>query len=235
MYRIDARVRYSEVGRNKTVSMSQIVNYFQDCSTFNSEDIGMGLEHLEERNRAWLLSSWQIVMERYPAFGETISIGTWPYDMKGMYGYRNFDIIDQKGIRIGSANSIWFFMDTQLGRPVRITEEEVQAYGNEERLPMDYAPRKIITSEDAKVYDSFQIRKMHIDTNNHVNNGKYIEIAEEFLPKAFEIKQMRADYKKSALLYDTIIPKRSICDKKCIIELCDVDEKPYVIVEFTCF
>lgn len=97
MYSFDSRVRYSEVDVDRELTLTGIINYLQDCSTFQSEDLNLGLDYLEQSNRAWWLSSWQIVIERRPRFGEEIVISTWPYDFKGMYGYRNFTIRDQAG------------------------------------------------------------------------------------------------------------------------------------------
>lgn len=233
MYQIDIRVRYSEVGADKKASMAQIVDYFQDCSTFQSEDVGRGIRILEQERRAWLLCSWQIVVERYPEFGERLHVGTWPYDASGLYAYRNFDLIDEQGIRIASANSIWFYMNTETGKPVRVTAEDISVYGRDEKLKMEYAPRKVKPPKEFRTFDSFQILKMHIDTNQHVNNAQYIQIAQEFLPADFKIKQMRADYKKAAVLHDTVIPRVAITDNICTIELCDTQGKTYVIVEFT--
>ena len=67
MYQFKSRVRYSETGVDARLSLMGIMNYMQDCSTFQSEDCGVGLAYLEEKNRAWLLSSWQIQILRRPA------------------------------------------------------------------------------------------------------------------------------------------------------------------------
>ena len=47
MYTMKQRVRYSETDHTKHLTLTGIVNYFQDCSTFQSEDIGVGIEFLE--------------------------------------------------------------------------------------------------------------------------------------------------------------------------------------------
>ena len=83
MYSFRSRVRYSEVGNDKKLSLSSLINYFQDCSTFQSQDIGFGVRKLEQERRAWLLSSWQIVVDRYPDLFEEIEVCTWAYDFKG--------------------------------------------------------------------------------------------------------------------------------------------------------
>ena len=65
-YTTEGRIRFSEVDHTRRITLPGIVNYFQDCSTFQSEDLGLGIMHCSERKRAWILSSWQVVVERYP-------------------------------------------------------------------------------------------------------------------------------------------------------------------------
>ena len=57
-------------------------------------------------------------------------------------------------------------------------------------------------------------------------------MAMEFLPDDFRIAQMRAEYKKAALLGDVVVPYIYIEDKKCTVMLCDEAQKPYAMVEF---
>ena len=44
MYTFESRVRYSETDENGLLSIAGIVDYFQDVSTFQSEDLGIGVE-----------------------------------------------------------------------------------------------------------------------------------------------------------------------------------------------
>lgn len=233
MYKMNTRVRYSEVDQNRMTTMTQIVNYFQDCSTFHSEDIGVGLDYLYQQHRAWLLLGWQIEVERFPTFGESIDIGTWAYEFKGMLGYRNFDIVDQQGKRIASANSIWTYIDTDTNHPVKPEGEAILKYELNEPLSMEYLPRKIKVPNELIEKEPFQILKMHIDTNHHVNNSKYIEFALEYLEKGFVIGRMRAEYKQAAVLGDMIYPKISKEQDNVVVALNNEEDKPYVVVEFT--
>ena len=76
MYSFNSRIRYSEVGGDKLLSLNGIINYFQDCSTFQSEELNVGVGVLEEQHRIWVLSSWQIVIDRRPRLNERITIAT---------------------------------------------------------------------------------------------------------------------------------------------------------------
>ena len=232
MYQFKSRVRYSETGVDARLSLMGIMNYMQDCSTFQSEDCGVGLAYLEEKNRAWLLSSWQIQILRRPALGEEITVCTWPYEIKGIYGLRNFTLMDGTGEYLVKANSCWFLLDTEAGKPVRVTREDVDAYGDEEpKLSMDYAPRKIRLPENLEEKPSFPVRKYHIDTNEHVNNCQYVQMALEMIPEDSKIKELRVEYKKSAVLGDVIYPKVAMEEDRMVVELCDEGGNPYAVVE----
>ena len=198
-YSFKGRVRYSEIGEDGCLTLPGIQNYYQDCCTFQSENIGQGMEALEERQRAWVLSSWQIVVNRYPGLGETVVASTAPYGFKGFLGMRNFTLKTEDGELLSYANSIWTNIDTETGLPARLTDEDTRGYELDEKLEMDYAPRKIALPEGMEAQEPFAIQKHHLDTHHHVNNCQYIRMGADYLPEGFEIRQMRAEYKLSLI------------------------------------
>ncbi|HJC90231.1 MAG TPA: acyl-[acyl-carrier-protein] thioesterase [Candidatus Mediterraneibacter excrementigallinarum] len=231
MYEFDGRVRYSEIDHTGKMTLPALINYFQDCSTFHSEEAGLGMERLKAEKKAWILSYWQVIVERYPGLGEKITTGTFATEFKGLYGNRNFYMKDAEGRRIACANSIWVFMDLEKGRPARPSEEHIRPYGTEEPLDMPYEGRKILMPEHCVEMESFPVRKYHIDTNEHVNNCQYVQMALEVLPREMKVRQLRVDYKKSAVRGDTIYPKVAQETERTVVELCDGDGKPYAVVE----
>ena len=42
-YSFTSRIRYSEIGEDGNLTLPGLINYFQDCSTFQSEAIGEGV------------------------------------------------------------------------------------------------------------------------------------------------------------------------------------------------
>ena len=232
-YTIDGRIRFSEVDHTRRMTLPGIVNYFQDCSTFQSEDLGLGILHCKELKKAWILSSWQVVVERYPQLGEKISVSTWATNFNGLFGDRNFCMKDEDQKIIAYANSLWVYMDMEKGRPVRPQESEIEPYGEADPLPMEYASRKITLPKETEEKDAFPVRKYHIDTNEHVNNCQYVQMALEFLPQEKEVKQMRVEYKKSAVYGDIIYPKIACEEERTVVELCDAAGKLYAAAEFT--
>ena len=67
-YSFTSRIRYSEIGEDGNLTLPGLINYFQDCSTFQSEAIGEGVAELKKRGCAWVLSAWQIHVRRYPSW-----------------------------------------------------------------------------------------------------------------------------------------------------------------------
>ena len=55
MYTFDSRVRYSETDENGNLSLESLIDYMQDCTNFQSEDLGVGLEYHRQKNiRRWV-------------------------------------------------------------------------------------------------------------------------------------------------------------------------------------
>lgn len=231
-YTIRSRVRFSEIDHTRKITIPGIINYFQDCSIFQSEEIGYGLEYLNKRKKAWMLSAWQIVINRYPQMGEEITVSTWACGFKGICGDRNFCMRDEAGEITACANSLWVYMDLQKGRPAKPGADEMEAYGVSKPLGMECAPRKIDIPEKMTELQPFPVRRYHIDTNQHVNNCQYVQMAKEVYEGEEPIKQVRAEYKKSAVYNDMIMPRTGREDNRTVVELCSVKGQTFATVEF---
>lgn len=232
MYFFDSRVRYSETDEQGRLTLAGIVDYFQDTSTFQAEDLGIGVEYLRERHAAWVLNAWQILIHARPKLGEHIRTGTFPYSFRGFIGLRNFVLEDGAGNRLAEANSVWTLLDLEKGIPVRAEQEMLDRYGLEPKLEMDYAPRKIALAGEGVPQEPFCVERHHLDGNHHVNNGQYIHMALEYLPADFAVKQLRAEYKRQAHLKDRIVPRVYAGDGRMTVALCGTDAEPYAAVEF---
>lgn len=235
MYSFQSRVRYSELNHRKGfLDCSSIINYFQDCSTFQSEDLNRGLEYLQTANRVWLLNSWQLQILKPAKLGDYITLGTWAYDFKGAYGYRNFIMKDDNDQMLAAANSIWVYVDTETGKPTRIPKDYAitSGYGMAPPYPMDQAERKIEIPDGLTLLEPFPVIRSNIDSYHHVNNGQYIKMAEEFLPEQFLVSSMRVEYRAQAVLGDILLPMIARKDESVTVVLADQNRKPYAIIEF---
>lgn len=232
MYKFDGRIRYSETDSEGRLTFMALLNYFQDCSTFQSEDAGIGIGYCRDKKLAWVLNAWQIVPIRLPMLGEQVSVGTIPYEFQRFMGYRNFMMFDQTGNYLAKANSLWSLINVETGRFEEPDGEMLRGYPLEERIPMDYAGRKIVVPQGGRILEPIPVLAHHLDSNHHVNNGQYVSMAMDFLPAGVEIRQMRAEYKKQAFLGDVFHPYVVRTERLLIVSLQDQNGKTYATVEF---
>ncbi|MCL2865683.1 MAG: thioesterase [Lachnospiraceae bacterium] len=231
MYTFDSKVRYSEIDTDGKLSLLSLVSYFQDCSNFQSTELGMDVEALKANNRAWVLAGWQIEIDCYPKLGEKIKVGTFATGVNGLYAHRNFVMYDHAGALLAKADSIWVLLDLGSGRPIRPTEADVAAYGIFQALEMRDEGKKIKKAAKLETLPTFTVKKKYLDTHKHVNNVKYIEMALDYISEDMDVRQLRVEYKKSALYGDVVFPKVAEESHRTVVELCD-GKRAYAVLEF---
>lgn len=237
MYEMDRVVAYGDITRTGYVDVAMIADYFQDCGSFQSDTVGGGPKQMkEEKGCVWLLASWQIIVDRYPHYGEKLTVVTNPYAFDNVFAERNFMLYDENHERITVANSYWFLVDAVTGMPIRMREDVASAYelGPKQEMPLPYASRHVRDRGfDEAPLEPFPVQKYFIDTNQHVNNTWYIRLAETYLPEDFHVRQMRVEYIQAAVLGDLICPYVKIKGSQAKIKLASPDGKTYAVLEFT--
>lgn len=237
MYTFDSRIRYSEVGQDSRLTTEALIDYFQDCSGFQSEDLEIGVEYLREHGIAWVVNYWQIELFRNPSLGELVQVGTAPYAFMHFMGMRNFAMKAADGEMLACANSVWSLIDLAKGLPVEVPAIMKERYALEEKLDMEYLPRKIkVPGENGAEREKITVASYHLDTNHHVNNGQYVRMAMGALPEQAAgqekaLRRLRVEYRKQALLGDVVTP---VCWEKedmITVALNASDSKPYAVVE----
>lgn len=232
MYSFNSRIRYSEIDSDYKLTLGGLTNYFQDCSVFHSESAGLGTEYLVDNHLAWVLSFWQICIEEMPKLNDEVVISTWPYDMSAFWGLRNFTMTGTEGRRLAYANSVWVLVDTDTWKPTKVPEEMAEKYGIDKQLEMDCSPRKIKIPEGLEDAGSIIVPSYFIDTNQHMNNEKYIMLAMDELEPGREIREIRVEYRKEAKLGDTIYKKVKRESNQTTVVLAGWDGKAYATILF---
>ncbi len=205
IYQLKSRVRYSETDENGRLSLTGIINYLQDCCTMQAEDLGIGLPYLFSCKMGWFVTNYQIKLcGPMPGVGQEIVVKTWAYKLRGMLGNRNFTIEDSLGNRLVEADSLWVLMDLENLRPKRLPQEMLSAYGIFPQLSGDWNLGKRQYDFPQKEAMSFVVSPLHLDTNGHMNNAKYLEAAKACIGKENLVSQIYIEFKKSAMLGDEV-------------------------------
>ena len=251
MYSFKSRVRYSELAADKRLSLVSIINYFQDCCTFEAEDKEVGLQWLNDHHTSWMLTNWQIHILRRPEFCEDIEIITWASGFKFFIGRRSFLIRSISGEPLVYALSDWAYVNVVENRPEKdVPAKELEVYGLDVPIEKRFSEFGITVSEEQQILkgkidtsfmkdidisgvsNSIVVSGEHLDTNNHVNNAQYVAIAATQLPADYKTNIFRAEYKMQSKLGDVLYPVVNTTDEGYIVVLNDGDGNAKLVCEF---
>lgn len=232
MFTFDSIVRYSETDYRGKLNIYGMLNYFQDCSTLQSESLGVGVEALHEKNLVWVLSTWQIDVLRYPKLGEKIVIGTFPYEYKGFFAKRNFIMKTADGEVLAMADTLWTLLNYKESKPARITPDVVQGFVLEEKLDMECIKGRIVIPEDIETKEKLIVSQAHIDANMHVNNGQYVKMVFDKLPIE-DYKRLRVEYRNMARLDEEVSVCYKQTDRSVVGLIKDSEGNSCAVMEFS--
>lgn len=235
MYSFTSRVRYSECDEHAQLSLVSLVNYLQDCSTFHTESLGLGIDFMASHHFAWLLAAWQIEVLRLPRFCDDIVVGTWCYDMSRTLAKRNFSICAPDGTPYVRADSLWFTFDTQTQRPCRIPDSERAYLTDEPRMDMPETHRKLEVAGTPRVGTPIVVSEQNLDTNGHVNNAQYVLMAEQAVEDTGHLSapmRICVQYRMQAHLGDVLVPTVHEQEDTRTVVLADEGGEAYTVVSF---
>lgn len=241
MHEYQAIVGSSRVGADGRLTIGAAVDYMQDCEWFDIVGERSASAYFEEKGVGMFVVSRQLDLLRMPLFSEKITVRTWAYDCTRLLGFRNTLICDGAGEVCVASYSIGSFVEKEKGRSARVPQAIADSIFKDAKYPMEYLPRKITVPEEAgELFPPERVCKYHIDNNRHMNNARYLEIAEDCLPEEFLFNQLRVEYRTPAKRGDRITP-RMFCgegksaggrERTRIVSLCDQDGRLNAVVEF---
>ncbi len=229
-------IKFSEVDQDKKLGIRGIINYFQDVSELQSESMGTGFLKLDKNRYGWIINSWQIQIKRRPTIGEVIYSATSPHKIKGIEGDRNFFILDENENVLVNANSIWSFFDRDKKTLMRVPKSELEVFKLYDPYPMEYEPRRInVRNIDQSMIlpdGEVKVRYSMIDSNGHVNNERYAELACDYLRRDYKYDQLRVEYSKMALEDDVIYIRHYEDNERYVVFLQNDQGENFAICEF---
>lgn len=231
---IKDNIRFTEIGQDKKVSIGKIIDRMQDCSNYQSELLGLGMDNQLKTKKAWILSSWNIRINRRPDHGREVLTSTWPTSFSKCFGRRNYTIAysEEPENYIVEAEAVWVLYDIEKQMLARISEKDMEKYECDKALNLECPSRKIKKAFEYEKKDGWKVEKYHLDINNHMNNAWYIKLSTELLENEDCVKNVRIEYKKSAVLGDFIYPYVCYDKDRCVVELRSEKDEVFSIAEF---
>jgi len=223
MYTVNGRVTFSMSRGDGNMSVPSMMYFMQDSINLHVFDIDKGNDFLDAQGKLWAITGWNMKIFRRPKAGERIRCGTYSSGVKGMLATRVFVVESEEGETLAAANSLWIYMDMETRKPTRINAEDIQGFEMGEPLPyLDKPSHRIIMPDvPCKEMGEVPILRHFLDVNGHLNNISYVFLAMEYLPKDFEIKELKCGYKKESYLGDKVKARMFVEDNTYFVEFYD--------------
>lgn len=200
IYTKKEQIKYLDVDKNNKLTNRAILNFMQDVAGEHAESLHDGLNDKEVTKTAWIILNWKLEVIKRPKYNETIEVSTWVSTIDKYFSIREFEIKCNKEM-VAKATSKWVLIDEKLGRITRIPNETIEKYeanGNNIFKIED----RIKEKEESKLVYEETIGRTKIDTNNHLNNIYYLDLAVESLPEEVyeheELNNVEITYKKAS-------------------------------------
>lgn len=221
IYSRDYLVHYYEINKKRRLTIPTLLHYFEDIAILNSGACGFPLDYYDATNTGFMLMKWDITLRRWPKFNELIKLNTQPTSFKRFLANREYDIVGQDGEKIIETKSLWLFADTKTRRPVRVPNEILTGFNiapEAEKLFVILDDLQAVTS--GSYTRKIMTQAYDIDTNDHVNNVRYVEWALGSLPvehlQNYSAQRIIVNYKKELHLGE---------EAEVISDLINEDEK----------
>lgn len=197
----------NETTPNHQVKSEVIFNWLQDSMLDYSDHLGLGYNVCKERDLTYILRGYDIQINELPRFLDSTFLQTKLSHITQTSFFFEQTLYDKslkKQLLTSSSQAV--LVDAIKGRPVKIKDnlstenlpEPINASSLEPIQPIERVDSKIIQ----------EIPFDYIDFNQHVNNSKYISLAERGLSpellKKMRLKRIAVAYKSPAKLGDQL-------------------------------
>ena len=177
--RYSFKVRSYECGSDGRATLPTVCNYLQEAASLNAETLGFSKANFAAagENISWVLTRLVVRMTSYPAWGEEVTVETFPRGGRKIVAWRDFELKNSKDETIGLATSEWMLINLATRKIVPVPES-VLAFADPENIPVlgtePFTRFKFPSVSASAAPLSFIAQKSQIDLNGHVNNVHYV-------------------------------------------------------------
>ncbi|WP_215194443.1 acyl-ACP thioesterase domain-containing protein [Streptococcus parasanguinis] len=159
---------------NGYIKIPQLILLSLQVSGMQSIELGMSdMYILENYNLVWIITDYNMKIERLPVFDEKITIETYAKSHNRLFCYRAFNIKDEEGNTIIEMVATFVLMDRDTRKVHPVMSEITDAFDSEFSKTMLRGPR--FKELEGGVEQEYRVRFYDLDMNGHVNNSKYLD------------------------------------------------------------
>ncbi len=178
-------VRSFETDRAGRLSIVALCEYLQEVATGHALDLGISIPELGRDNLTWVLGKLQLEVEELPRAGEVVRVTTWPSRLRSHFVMRDFLVEAAEGAVLTRATSVWFVIDVERRKAVRIPRQVLAVRVPERERAVKESWAKLPPPAGREKVGRFEIGRDDLDINDHVNHVKYLRWALDTLDLEF--------------------------------------------------
>ncbi|OWM66002.1 palmitoyl-acyl carrier protein thioesterase, chloroplastic-like [Punica granatum] len=213
VFRQNFSIRSYEIGADRTASIETLMNHLQETALNHVKSAGLlndgfgRTPEMYKRNLIWVVAKMQVLVNRYPTWGDTVEVNTW-VSRSGKNGMRRDWLISdcETGEILTRASSVWVMMNKKTRKLSKIPDEvrnEIEPHFVDSAPVIEEDDRKLRKlDEDTAdfIRKGLAPRWNDLDVNQHVNNVKYIgwilESAPAEILETQELSALTLEYRR---------------------------------------
>ncbi|MBP3454588.1 MAG: hypothetical protein J6M20_12885 [Clostridia bacterium] len=174
-YREDVRILTKDCDLTGQWKPSAILEVMQELAGIHGTLIGVGRNALLQQGVVWVLTRVEVVMDRYPKIGDTVSIETFPMPVRRWFFPRYFIFRNEQGEEIGRAGSLWVLLDVNTRKMAKPDICAALMPDNSDLLAPLGLPATVTEVSGTLETGTHIPVYTDLDINGHVNNTKYMD------------------------------------------------------------
>ncbi len=192
IYQIEIPVLFVDCDQGGQWKPASAFHFLSEAAGGHADELGWGYYDLLEKKLFWVLSRFKVRFHRYPQYGETIQLSTWPQGVtQKVFFVRDYEARDRSGALLLSASSLWLLIDSESRRMAplnRLDSDDLKiAIPPERKVDLE----KLNLSATGSQMSTHQVSYSDIDMLGHANNSRYIEwICDSFGPECFQDQEV---------------------------------------------
>lgn len=190
IYQKPVEIRFYDCDTTGRARISTLMRYISDIAVVDYAERGYDYQWLQDQNTVFLLSRVSVRIHEMPASDEAIIVYTWEYGTKGALFLRDFDIRRPDGTLLASSATAWILVEPSTRKILRPSAFTGTLHCCPDKLPDCRPADKVKLPQGMTLAGTRRVVYSDLDSNGHMNNANYSNVAMDFLPREQQLRPM---------------------------------------------